>query len=87
MRRAVTEWWRKDERPGGMRESVTVRVLLTLAIALFVAWRQPELLTAPRFWAEEGTNFFAYAYAHSWWENLLHPQFGYYTLYNAIATS
>ncbi|HZV82213.1 MAG TPA: hypothetical protein VFF53_08605, partial [Geobacteraceae bacterium] len=47
----------------------------------------PELLTAPRFWAEEGTNFFAYAYAHSWWENLLHPQFGYYTLYNAIATS
>jgi hypothetical protein len=62
-------------------------VLLSLAVALFIVWRQPELLTAPRFWAEEGTNYFAYAHAHSWWENLLHPQFGYYTLYNALATS
>jgi len=69
------------------RPTTLVNLTLTLAIILFVIWRQPELLTAPRFWAEEGTNFFAYAYAHSWWENLLHPQFGYYTLYNAIVTS
>lgn len=87
MRQAVAGWWRQEEGEDGIRESVPVRVLLTLAIALFIVWRQPEILTAPRFWAEEGTNFFAYAYAHSWWENLLHPQFGYYTLYNAIATS
>lgn len=64
-----------------------VRVVLFLAVVLFIVWRQPELLTVPRFWAEEGTNYFAYAHTHSWWENLLHPQFGYYTLYNAIATS
>jgi hypothetical protein len=83
----MADWRRRNEGGDGVRESIPVKVLLTLGIALFVAWRQPELLTAPRFWAEEGTNFFAYAYAHSWWENLFHPQFGYYTLYNAIATS
>jgi len=70
-----------------MSENAPLRMLLILAVALFIVWRQPELLSEPRFWAEEGSNFFAYAYAHSWWENLLHPQFGYYTLYNSIATS
>lgn len=87
MQREAAESRRQAERPDMVRESAWVRVLLTLAIAMFVAWRQPELLTEPRFWAEEGSNYFAYAYAHSWWENLLHPQFGYYTLYNSIATS
>lgn len=72
-------------RSGG--DSFTVKLLLTLAVALFVVWRQPDLLLTPRFWAEEGTNYFAYAYSHTWLENLLYPQFGYYTLYNSIATS
>lgn len=69
------------------RAATLVNVALTLAIILFVIWRQPELLVEPRFWAEEGVNYFAYAHSHSWLENLLYPQFGYYTLYNSLATS
>lgn len=57
-------------------------------MVIFVAYiRQPELLSEPRLWAEEGTNYFAYAYSHNWLINLLSPQFGYNTLYNSIATS
>jgi len=57
-------------------------------MVIYIAYiRQPELLIEPRFWAEEGTNYFSYAYGHNWLINLLSPQFGYNTLYNSIATS
>jgi len=69
------------------RAATLVNLALTLAIMLFVIWRMPEFLVEPRFWAEEGSNYFAFAYSHSWLENLLYPQFGYYTLYNSLATS
>ncbi len=84
MGEALAGWWRRNVGGGG---SAPARVLLTLGVALFIVWRQPELFTAPRFWAEEGTNFFTYAHTHTWWENLFHAQFGYYTLYNSLATS
>ncbi|ABQ25523.1 hypothetical protein [Geotalea uraniireducens] len=64
-----------------------LKCIMTL-IVVFVAYiRQPEMLIEPRFWAEEGTNYFSYAYNHTWLNNLLSPQFGYNTLYNSIATS
>lgn len=57
-------------------------------MVIFVAYaRLPELLIEPRFWAEEGTSYFSYAYDHNWLENLFSPQYGYNTLYNSIATS
>lgn len=57
-------------------------------IVIFVAYKRlPELLLEPRFWAEEGTNYFSFAYSHNWLSNLFTPQFGYNTLYNSIATS
>jgi hypothetical protein len=71
----------------GSRAATLVNLALTLAIILFVIWRQPELLAEPRFWAEEGSNYFAFAFSHTWLENLFSPQFGYYTLYNSLATS
>lgn len=39
--------------------SIPVRVLLLLLAALCLAGRDPALLTAPRFWAEEMTVYFA----------------------------
>lgn len=60
---------------------------LLLALAALTVWRQPELLTQPRFWAEEGAVYFPYAFAHSFLENLFHPEFGYNTLYHSIVTS
>lgn len=62
-------------------------VMILLSVLLVSIWRQPELFYQPRFIAEEGTCFFSYAYSHTWLENLLHPQFGYYTLYNFLVTS
>ena len=57
-------------------------------MVIFIAYlRLPEVLLEPRFWAEEGTSYFSYAYDHNWLVNLLSPQFGYNTLYNSIATS
>ena len=68
-------------------DTIITKIFLTILIGVFAYYRQPELLLEPRFWAEEGRNYFSYAYNHSWLRNLLHPQFGYYTLYNSIATS
>ncbi len=49
--------------------------------------RQPAFFTAPRFWAEEGKVYFAYALSHPWYYVLLtpHPNFGYYSLLNNLA--
>lgn len=61
--------------------------LIIFAVVLVSIRRIPEILYQPRFYAEEGANFFSYAYSHSLLENLLHPQFGYYSLYNFLITS
>ena len=60
---------------------------MTIAVIFVIYARLPVLIIEPRFWAEEGVNYFAYAYGHSWLENLFTPQYGYNTLYNSIATS
>lgn len=67
--------------------SFIMKMLLTVLVLVFAWYRRPELLTEPRFWAEEGSDYFRYAFNHSWLRNLFHPQFGYNTLYNSIATS
>jgi hypothetical protein len=64
-----------------------LKCAMTMAILLLIWARQPELLTEPRFWAEEGASYFSFAYTHSWLVNLFSPQYGYNTLYNSIATS
>jgi len=62
-------------------------LFLFIVLMIVTIWRQPELLIHPRFWAEEGTNYFSYAFNHSLIQNLTYPQFGYYTLYHSFATS
>jgi hypothetical protein len=60
---------------------------MTIMVIYAAYMRLPELLLEPRFWAEEGTSYFSYAYSHNWLANLFLPQYGYNTLYNSIATS
>lgn len=66
---------------------ITLKCIMTIMV-IFVAYvRLPELLVEPRFWAEEGSNYFSFAYNHNLLVNFTSPQFGYYTLYNSIVTS
>jgi len=64
-----------------------LKCVMTLIVVCVAGMRQPEMLLEPRFWAEEGTFYFSYAFNHTWFNNLVSPQFGYNTLYNSIATS
>jgi hypothetical protein len=41
----------------------------------------------PRFWAEEGGTFFAYAFNNGFLANLFSSHYGYFTLYNNLSTS
>lgn len=64
-----------------------IKPVLFLGLVLLTIWRQPELLVHPRFLAEEGRDYFSYAFSHSLRQNFTHPQYGYYTLYHSIITS
>jgi len=58
-----------------------------LVLALLCALRCPALLSAPRFWAEEGALFFVDAHVHGFWANLLRPQLGYLNVSASLSTS
>lgn len=68
------------------KRSYSVAAVLMIALPLLL-FRRPELLgSVPRFWAEEGRVYFAYAFSHSFLDNLLSQFFGYYTLIPNLAT-
>ncbi|MBU0754889.1 MAG: hypothetical protein KJ645_07095 [Planctomycetes bacterium] len=48
-------------------------------------YRFPSLLYEPRFYAEEGFNFFTYAYKSSWFDSLTAIHIGYYSLFLNVA--
>jgi hypothetical protein len=60
---------------------------MTIAVFATTIFRKPQLLYHPRFYAEEGSFFFSFAYNNSFLHYLLTPHFGYYSLYNVISTS
>jgi hypothetical protein len=60
---------------------------MTLIIIILTVIRKPQLLYIPRFYAEEGQSYFSFAYNNSLIHYILSPMFGYYSLYNVIATS
>ena len=60
--------------------------LVLIAVAATIG-RQPALFGSPRFWAEEGTLYFSYAWTHPWYETLLYRPAGYLTLYTAAAAA
>jgi hypothetical protein len=69
------------------RESSILKYLMTLTVIAINILRKPELLSHPRFYAEEGRSFFAAAYNSTLLDYILTPMYGYYALYNVIATS
>lgn len=69
------------------RDTPLMRWGVLLVVIAVMVLRKPEFLYYPRFWAEEGRDYFAFAYNNPFWKNYLYPQFGYYTLYNSLATS
>jgi hypothetical protein len=64
------------------RTNWVVRVVLLMTFATLIALREPNLLSHPRFWAEEGTIWFQYAVSHSVIKTLLfvYPASGYFIL-------
>lgn len=49
---------------------------MTIVTAIVLAWRAPEMLTKPQFWAEDGGIFFAQQYGLAW-PQLFTPYWGY----------
>ncbi len=55
--------------------------LLALAVFVALVWvRIPEIMHYDRFWAEEGTVYFARAWTLPWWQALWAPASGYLNL-------
>jgi hypothetical protein len=61
------------------------QVAVLLVVVAASCLRAPSLLHHPRFWAEEGAVYFAYAYKHGVWQGLLAPQRGYYNFIDNLA--
>jgi len=62
-------------------------ILVSVLVIALNILRCPELLVHPRFFAEEGATYFSGAFQQSFLANIFSAHFGYYTLYNQIATS
>lgn len=68
-------------------KELTAKFLILLSVVIASVYAQPKLLTQPRFFAEEGTSYFSFAFNHSGIESICHSQYGYFTLYNNLVTS
>jgi hypothetical protein len=58
-------------------------ILIGGVIAIYS--RYPLFFLEPRFWAEEGSVYFAYAYSHPWYDSLLALHQGYYSLFPNVS--
>ena len=67
--------------------SKKAKCVYLLWLILIILIREIKLVTMPRFWAEEGALFYAFAYSHSFFENLTTIHVGYYTLLNVLISS
>lgn len=64
----------------------TLRFGLLLAFAVLVLARLPNVILEGRFFGEEGSNFFAYAWHMPWQDALLHPLGGYLNIVASAST-
>ena len=62
-----------------------VKIITLITIVLIIISRAPSLLIEPRFWAEEGSVYFSYAYNHLWYKAILTSHLGYYALFPNLA--
>ncbi len=64
----------------------TLRIGLSVATIAAIGFRHPGLFVDPRFWAEEGAVYYAFALSHPWYRALLDVHFGYFALWPNLAT-
>lgn len=73
-------------RLGLHRRSITaVNLLVFLLLCILVLVREPMLVIQPRFWAEEATVFLMTAMNSPFWEALIAPHQGYYSMLANLA--
>ena len=60
------------------------RVCMLVVVAAAMVLRAPLLLIEPRVWAEEGVVYMAHAVAVPWYQALISPHLGYYSLFNNV---
>jgi hypothetical protein len=65
------------------KDQFTIAALIWYALALVL--RAPEVLYPGRFWAEDGSVFFQYAWTHSFLDALTAPHIGYFSLVPNVA--
>lgn len=67
------------------------RWLLFITGTMVILSREPLFFLEPRFWAEEGTRYYAYAYHYSqgplWYKGILNVQRGYFSLWPNMAST
>ena len=63
------------------------KLALLFGCILLLIGREPRFWGSPRFWAEEGSRYFAYAYTHGWYAALAHAELGYIALWPNLATT
>lgn len=76
---AAERWFKR------LQDDTWPRLAVLGAYAALVLARSPALVWPGRFWAEEGSVYFASAVTHPAWEVLTTPLLGYYSLYNLVA--
>lgn len=62
-------------------------IVLLMAVALIIIVRRPEFFIYPRFWAEEGADYFAQAWNHGIFAAITSQHFGYYAIIPTISTA
>jgi hypothetical protein len=63
------------------RKSIAILAIFFMLIVL----RDPSVFSEPRFWAEEATVYFHAAYAAPFWQALIAPHQGYFSLWANLA--
>lgn len=67
------------------QNSISACIFFGAMITIFA--RQPILFIEPRFWAEEGSRFFSFAFSNPWFVSLVHPVGGYLNFYPNVAAT
>jgi hypothetical protein len=55
-------------------------------LALIMILRRPEFFLEPRFWGEEGRDYFVFARSHGFFENIFWEEFGYLNLWAKLTS-
>lgn len=67
-------------------KELAFKVILLLITMFIMVWRIPDIVTTPRFWAEEGNYYFAHAYKNGVIAGLIQHN-GYYAIVLNIAVT